>query len=198
MCISDNVNRTTELIGYVLRKHNTILSKSSEESLSSLFKDSGSSESSSSLLSEDVIKPERYPHQKVHVILACKPFPMKRHSDKLLCTSTSLRVTKQSNSHASSLSSFSSGSVFRADSTPGRRRRLFPHPFLLLWVEVDTVRQDTGTKSAVRPNAYFSDILQWSKTYMRATALRASLRCNLRFSSVSLSTWSSAANRSQL
>ena len=35
-------------------------------------------------------------------------------------------------------------------------------------------------------------------TYMRPRALRASLRCNLRLSSVSLRTWSSAAQRSQL
>lgn len=34
--------------------------------------------------------------------------------------------------------------------------------------------------------------------YMRATAFLANLRCNLRFSSVSRSTWSSAAHLSQL
>lgn len=35
-------------------------------------------------------------------------------------------------------------------------------------------------------------------SYMRATAFRANLRCNLRFSSVSRRTWSSAAHLSQL
>lgn len=98
--------------------------------------------------------------------------------------------------HPSSLSS-SFGRVFKEDLVPDWRRRLFAHPFLFLLQRGKKKHQWQTIQNREYKHACITCMIIMC-TYMRPRALRASLRCNLRFSSVSLRTWPSAAQRSQL
>lgn len=65
-----------------------------------------------------------------------------------------------------------------------------------LFLPITTEALLGSTKRSERSELSLRTPKPW--TYMRPSALRASLRCNVRFSSESLRTWFSAAQRSQL
>lgn len=87
---------------------------------------------------------------------------------------------------------------FLSSDSQEKKFKWFYSKFLLWEAHVLHIQENKLNFDILKTFTSMTECMNFIWTYMRPRALRASLCCNLRFSSVSLRTWSSAAQRSQL